>query len=318
MYKTGAQAVSCFFVLSGYLMAKSIDTTYRRTWSGFLKYITNRALRIYPTYWLVLLPSCLFLLFFPSKVLISQMVLTSDMAAVFANITLFNLYSFDNIFVPPAWSLTIELLFYIVIGLIPLNFKTARLGFILSVPLLAVVYFLGFDTNEHITRLAQGQLCFSLGAFINYSSLQVRKHKLAYSIVILSLLSFAWYILNYFSLRIYPSIMYVGAFASGAMIIVLRSSFFENSPCTTASRQALVKLDKFLGDIAYPLFLVHYFIGQLLAAVGIPHFTITFFLISLLVSIYVSAMLVKHFEGRINRLRDLVRGRKAFSASQDR
>lgn len=317
MYKTGAQAVSCFFVLSGYLMAKSIDATYGRTWSGFFKYITNRVLRIYPTYWLVLLSSCLFLMFFPSKVLISQMVLTSDLSAVFANITLFNLYSYDNIFVPPAWSLTIELLFYIVIGLIPLDFKMARLGFILSVPLLAAVYFLGFDTNEHITRLAQGQLCFSLGAFVNYSSRQIRKYKLVYSIVILSLLIFSWYILSYFSLKIYPSIMYIGAFASGAMIIVLRSFSFENFSAPLG-RQALVKADKFLGDIAYPLFLVHYFIGQLLAAVGIPPFTIPFFLSSLLTSIGISALMVKYFEDRINRLRDLVRGRKAFSASQGR
>lgn len=228
LYRTGAQAVSCFFVLSGYLIAKSIDATYGRSLNGFFKYIVNRVLRIYPTYWLVLLPSCIFLMLFPSKALILQMALTPDLPTVFANINLFNLYTFENIFVPPAWSLTIELLFYILIGIIPLNLKIARLSFILSAPLLGAVYFFGFESSAYLTRITQGQLCFSLGAFINYLPFKVHKNKLFYSTVILLLLSFAWYILKYFNLPIYPAIMYIGAFASGAMIIILRSSSFDS------------------------------------------------------------------------------------------
>lgn len=50
---------------------------------------------------------------------------------------------------------------------------------------------------------------------------------------------------------------------------------------------------------------------------GVSNFTIQFFLISLIISIYVSAQIVNLFENRVNRLRDLVRGHKAFSAPKD-
>src|SRR5215471_1808291 len=51
----GLYAVMCFYVLSGYLMTTVLHTQYGFTRVGLLRYATNRALRLFPPYWLVLL-----------------------------------------------------------------------------------------------------------------------------------------------------------------------------------------------------------------------------------------------------------------------
>src|ERR1700678_2524825 len=48
----GTYAVRAFFVLSGYVVCYILHNDYLRQEKGVWKYAINRALRIYPTYWL--------------------------------------------------------------------------------------------------------------------------------------------------------------------------------------------------------------------------------------------------------------------------
>ena len=50
----GIEAVEIFFIISGFYMALILNTKYVGVNSYYL-FITNRFLRIFPTYWLVLL-----------------------------------------------------------------------------------------------------------------------------------------------------------------------------------------------------------------------------------------------------------------------
>lgn len=50
-------AVCCFFILSGFYIAMAVSRTYGNTAPGVLRFYSNRALRLYPTYFAVLLAS---------------------------------------------------------------------------------------------------------------------------------------------------------------------------------------------------------------------------------------------------------------------
>src|SRR5262245_39518218 len=49
-YHLGPYAVFAFYVLSGYLMTLVLNETYGFSRKGIARYLTNRALRIYPPY----------------------------------------------------------------------------------------------------------------------------------------------------------------------------------------------------------------------------------------------------------------------------
>ena len=48
----GHVAVFGFYCISGFLMTKVIHETYGSSWRGKISFLINRAIRIYPTYYL--------------------------------------------------------------------------------------------------------------------------------------------------------------------------------------------------------------------------------------------------------------------------
>jgi peptidoglycan/LPS O-acetylase OafA/YrhL len=56
----GHQAVRLFYIISGFYMAMILDRKYAATREGMWLFYTNRALRIFPIYWLVLVAAGLF------------------------------------------------------------------------------------------------------------------------------------------------------------------------------------------------------------------------------------------------------------------
>ena len=61
----GPVAVFGFYVVSGYLMTKVINEVYSDGLAGFGRYIANRALRIYPMYWVALALSAAVVVIYP-------------------------------------------------------------------------------------------------------------------------------------------------------------------------------------------------------------------------------------------------------------
>lgn len=56
----GHQAVRLFYIISGFYMALVLDRKYPTAWEGIWLFYSNRALRIFPIYWLVLVAAGLF------------------------------------------------------------------------------------------------------------------------------------------------------------------------------------------------------------------------------------------------------------------
>lgn len=307
LFKTGTQAVACFFVLSGFLMVRSVEATYGHSTSGFIRYISNRALRIYPVYWIILLASCFFLMLFPNKAFNFQMRLSADLPTIFANISLINLYNYDQIFIPPAWSLTVELFFYIIIGLVPLTLRTSFMWLAVSLPSLFIVYFWGLSENQHLVLLTLGSFSFSVGAFLHFIPKKTFQHSRIILFTSLLTLPCLWYILKYLNLPIRPLINYFGIFLGAICVYILDQS------ASHARTRKIALMDNRCGELAYPLFLVHYLVAEIITALNVPPYTGKFFLISLVSSTLCAFFLCQFFEKKINTFRNIIRGKLSYT-----
>lgn len=118
--KIGAHPVAAFYIISGFLMSAAVNKTYGADAAGILKFLWNRALRIFPAYWAVVAISVPLLYFFPTTFgkTYSTMRLPETMWSWVQNVFLIDLESSKAAISPPAWTLSVEIFFYIGIPLL--------------------------------------------------------------------------------------------------------------------------------------------------------------------------------------------------------
>jgi len=116
---TGMYAVFGFYVLSGYLMTRVLHQTYGFSGRGITHFLWNRALRIYPAYWVAAIVSLLVVEAIPQTVAIYSRVIGAPIAPtdVIRNVFIFGLDAWRiPRLVTPAWSLNVELCFYVLMA----------------------------------------------------------------------------------------------------------------------------------------------------------------------------------------------------------
>ena len=101
-----AIAVIFFFVLSGVVMTLA-HPDRALSWRSVLKFMSKRALRIYPIYWIVLGYTAWFAPQFVHNSLLAQWILLLPNAQVDRSIEM-------NDLIPPAWTLHWEIFFYLI------------------------------------------------------------------------------------------------------------------------------------------------------------------------------------------------------------
>ena len=118
--RVGAHAVTAFYMISGYLMSRVLHEAYGWSMNGAGRFFLNRFLRIYPPYWCVLAASLALLALFPTTFgqTYSNMALPQTQFDLMRNVTLYDLPNAPAIVVPPAWTLTVEVFFYLAMGLL--------------------------------------------------------------------------------------------------------------------------------------------------------------------------------------------------------
>jgi peptidoglycan/LPS O-acetylase OafA/YrhL len=307
----GYYAVFGFFALSGYLMTHVLKEHYLKQPKGILRYLANRALRIYPLYWLVAMFGFAMIYWLPdiAKEVHPFMVMPDHPLHWTANSTLFGIVldygtRIKSIFVPPAWSLSIEMVMYLLLPFVVRN------GFVW-------VWWIGMClafTGAHLIEgqgfyvryfsYSGGMMPFALG-----SALYLVKNKLptlphAAGVLLLVLLA----TLNLFSWPIMGERVLTEGFYVMFALNLLAIHYLSRITINQHSRFA--RVDAWLGGIAYPIFLVHVPLAVAIKATiatGMTVKSFPFFFLCLPFVYAVSWLLHAGVEKRINRLRARIR-----------
>jgi len=258
---TGIYAVFGFYALSGYLMALVIDRRYGHSLGGTTRFLFNRFLRLFPPYWVTMLLAYFVISAWPetSQSINRSLALPSDIGSWLSNWLLFGLNGEKQRLVPPAWSLDVELCFYIMMGLFLTRSKSiAKYWAWISVAVHVVLLVLDRDLADRYYPLLAASLPFSFGACIYHFKLGERfKHrKHLYWAPIL-------FVLN---ATIAPDTnktgFYLSLLSAGYLIMVLRQVDMKRVA------PSLRKVDAFLGNLSYPVFLAHWPLAVLVIEMG--------------------------------------------------
>lgn len=321
----GPYAVYSFFILSGFLMTMIMQTTYGYTFFGFKNYISNRLLRLFPIYWILMLVTFLMLYFIGSEIAQEfhhSLRIPSSWQELIANTLMIfpGLMEYPTRLLPATWALTIELFFYLLIGLgISKNRNITLVWFISSIIYMGLLMYFTKAIAYDYGSLLTASLPFSLGAFIYH-----------YKQSLYSLLN------KYIPLKITLPLFVVNLALSAFLPIFGPEIFnwkigfiFEtlNIIFTTClilqlekikAKKDWVDFDKKIGDYSYPIYIFHwsaaFIIFWLLTVQGIQLSTannnIVLFVGAMLIS-YVIGTFVNTLNGRyIEILRNKNRMRK--------
>lgn len=306
--KLGAPAVVAFYTISGFLMAMVLSETYTGL-GGLGRYLINRFLRIFPTYWLVALATATMLAVAPRSFanINSALRLPDSLGLWLRNLSLVDLIYSPTRLVPPSWSLTVECSFYIAMGLLlARTAPIALLWFAGSLGYTGYMVWNGAEFGDRYYPVAAASLFFSAGASIYHLREQLRGVRLDRNVAGLLLAVFCVSPLVVDALggdRFMEG--FYGAFLLFLILLIAASNntvFFARP------------VDRYLGELAYPLFLSHYFavgLVRFVLPITLPPFGFVEALLAAGAALGLSCMIVRHFDPMISRTRDLVRPLRA-------
>lgn len=322
----GQMAVEVFFMISGFYMALILTEKYNKK-SDYKLFITNRFLKIYPTYWLILFFSFAYRLIlfkiypnssdnigffnpnYPLNPFTFLFLLIPNFTIFGLDLTFFfglnqngslfftsnfhqfppALYNFN--FIVQAWTLSLELMFYLLAPFLNrLKNKYLLLIMTLSLGLRLFLYSRGLDHDPWLYRFFPNELIFFLAGILMYRIYCLIKTK---SYKFLSFYSFFFYISYLVCYQFLPHertkqlILFLLSFIFIPFIFKL----FKNN-----------KIDRFTGELSFPVYISHFLIIDIFTHfTNLPHqylgITTTF------TSIIFSILIVKFIINPINNYR---------------
>lgn len=261
----GQYAVFAFFVLSGFLMTAIMQSSYGYSTAGRLRYLQNRALRLYPSYWFALAITILLIAAFGAarmQAYNSHFVLPDTITDWIKNLTMvFGLSPFDQVsrLVPPSWALTVEIIFYVLIGLGLSRTPTSTVIW----TVLSLLYIVVADVTSGggpalYSAILAGSLPFAMGAMTwhfrceIYRRLQILKIDRPVSLIVLRWLSWAAFLgANQLTGRGW--LITLGNYVNIGLSMLIVCVLFHQRP-----GEKLRRIDKAVGDFSYPIYLLHW------------------------------------------------------------
>jgi peptidoglycan/LPS O-acetylase OafA/YrhL len=307
----GQIAVQSFYIISGFYMSLILNEKYIGVNGSYKLFITNRFYRIYPIYWTVLIciaVTCLAAIiatnghYLPlfGKYLSVKANFFSFLYLILTNLLIFgqdlvmfmgiypesgHLYFtsdfmasnpplFTFLFIQQAWTLGLELTFYLIAPLIvKRGYKLVVTLIVLSFLLRLFIYnYLGFQHDPWTYRFFPTEIMFFLFGYLSYHlHLKVKKLKISKT---LNLFALAFIILftifygnipplkiNYLPFSI-KDMMY---FASIVLSIPLLFNFLKKS-----------KFDNQIGELSYPIYISHMFVLMVFSSLPVMPLKISY------------------------------------------
>lgn len=301
----GATAVFGFYVLSGYLMTLMIVEHYGTGLKGARLFYLNRVFRIFPLYWLGLIFAAVFIRAFPHALYPDSMAWPDTPWKWFANITLIGVEDIRTgemlreRLLSVSWSLLPELIFYLLLPVFLLNRYLYRLWLLISAYLLADDIIGDHDFMHRYLSIYGWAPPFAIGSSLYFLRRKGRAmpHWLAAPVMI-----------AFFALSIFPYDLwgagaayqgYYCVLALNALIIYYLS--FQSTPDARIGR-----IDNALGQMAYPMFVMHLIVGgvvRVIAGPSLPIYTVPFYGVCLLAASLLAYALYRLVDAPITRWR---------------
>lgn len=319
----GHYAVFGFFTLSGYLMTLILQKNYGYSLSGLAGYAVNRLLRIYPMYWVSMLLAIgvLLIIHREGAALGGKFFMPRDLTQWFQNIALFVTRDTKPQVIVVAWTLSIELFYYLLIGLgISRTRKITALWLAVSILYTGYMAVTGTPFGDRFFTFSAATMPFSMGAAMYHWKKEltgifslVAKHPAAPLIctgIFLANGMVGHTLGTYESYNFYLNI---------PLCALVHISLYERQELLLVSRN----FDKFMGDLSYPLYLIHVPLGWVMLyfclQLGLPFTSISLsaFFAFLPVTMIITALLSLLVEQRIESLRNIVKQRLWGTTGKD-
>lgn len=262
VYNIGVYSVVIFYMISGYYFNVTWNRLYNGTFKRTLvKFYIDRLLRIYPTYFVCLGLSSAVVIFLN----INNYFLSGDLNAIsiLSNITIFplNYYMYSGIdrmsIIPQAWSLGLELTFYLSFPFLMRNNKILLFTFIISIFIATNAYLGVIARDWYSYRLLPGVIyIFIIGHALGSRD---RKNELIY-MSIFTLISFLLIATNNLGVHKDPTIESIGQMDYSLEIIsgVFSGYFLIKIFSSIRINNKYKNLDKFFAELSYPIYLTHF------------------------------------------------------------
>lgn len=270
----GTYAVFGFYIISGYLMTLIMNTSYGHSWFGRYSFGVNRFLRLYPQYWAAAVFSIALIYFLGSddvKNYHGSIFIPTSLEEILRNILMafpsWHPNSLNPRLVPPTWALTVEIFFYILICFgLSKTFKRVKIWLLLSVCYVIGSYIVGLSWQDRYYPVAAASLPFSIGSAIYFVTKSNYIDKLYYKFKISSIHLYilmltnclAWMILSKYNIG---KLIEVGFYINIIICSLLVYSIVIGREIVKINK----KLDKFIGDFSYPIYLLHWQSGLLVS-----------------------------------------------------
>lgn len=292
-------------------MTTVIRNRYGLNMVGIVKYATNRFLRIYPIYIICLLiTTALMFCFYSEQTRIDTplMTLPNDIIGWLRNIFLVGMnFMAPTKIIPPAWTLYIEISFYLFIPIfLRLGLKAVWVWFIISVAYHAFILKTatdpGFNWNMRYGTVMAGSLGFSVGCL---SAIFYEKFKIPKLLGLASIASLA-------AIHLYAISLYGKDYTESQTFTLSVIIYYANIALSAVAVMYLFrikesKVSKFVGSYSYPIYLIHtpaaFFV---LVSTNLPARSNYYFLYSMVAALFLSSVLVL-IENRLDKIRHKVR-----------
>lgn len=293
----GQMAVEVFFMISGFYMALILTEKYTKK-SDYKLFIGNRFLKIYPTYWLVLLLALIFQLIyfylnqnsdnvfalfnknnnlnpliFITFIISNLIIFGQDLLLFFglntttgslfftSNFRLFKPEIYNFFFITQAWTLSLELFFYFLAPFLN-RFKNKYLLLIMSLSfgLRLFLYSRGLNHDPWNYRFFPTELIFFLSGILMYRIYRYLKTK---DFKKFSIYSFFFYFsfLIYYQFLPHERTKQLILFLFTFIFIPFIFNLFKNN-----------KIDRFIGELSFPVYISHFLIIDILTHfTALPH-----------------------------------------------
>ena len=304
-------AVYSFYVISGFLITLIMNRTYGFTRRGLLSFVANRALRIYPPYYAAIAISLLAIALVPEAFIrgVNGVIRLPQTAYdVASNVAIFGLHMGQpSRLVPAAWALHIELCHYLAIAaLLGRNALVSGAWLVAS----GVYYFqypprLYFETGYF--SVAGSSIAFAVGACAFHARPYLRRLQRGRAASLFLLAAVIAYSMPYVAVKFYGANPMLRAFTANIVtsaVLLVALTGFGKVPAR------LRRLDAWLGNLSYPVYLFHQSTGVLvLYATGIAVHTPDAFVLTALATLSLAAIEARFLSDPIEKMRSGIKGR---------